>query len=62
MRRNPLAGSAIIVALALVFGVGAEDIARATRGLINLPRVVRRSADDFQWHGAMRPGLQSCSA
>ena len=56
MRRNPLAGSAILVALALVFGVGAEDIARATRGIINLPRVVRRSADDFQWHGAIRQG------
>ena len=56
MRRNPLAGSAILVALALVFGVGAEDIARATRGIINLPRVVRRSADDFQWHGALRQG------
>ena len=56
MRRNPLAGSAILVVLALVFGIGAEDIARATRGIINLPRVVRRSADDFQWHGAIRQG------
>jgi hypothetical protein len=56
MRRNPLAGSAIIVALALLFGIGAEDIARATRGIINLPRVIRRNADDFQWRGAIRPG------
>ena len=51
MRRNPVAGSAIVVALALLFGVGAEDIARATRGVINLPSLVRRNADDFQWHG-----------
>ena len=56
MRRNPIAGSAVVVALALVFGIGAEDIARATRGVINLPRVLRRSADDFAWHGALRPG------
>jgi Toastrack DUF4097 len=56
MRRSPLAGSAIIVAVALLFGVGAEDIARATRGVINLPRVVRRNADDFQWRGAVQPG------
>jgi len=56
MRRNPIAGSALVVALALAFGIGAEDIARATRGVINLPRVVRRSADDFNWHGALRPG------
>jgi hypothetical protein len=56
MRRSPLAGSAIVLAFAVAFGVGAEDIARATRGVINLPRVVRRTADDFTWHGALRPG------
>jgi hypothetical protein len=56
MRRNPLSGSAVIVALALLFGVGAEDVARATRGGIDLPRVVGRNADDFQWRGRVRPG------
>jgi hypothetical protein len=56
MRRNPLAGSALIVALALAFGIGAEDVARATRGVINLPRVTRRNADAFQWHGRLQPG------
>jgi hypothetical protein len=56
MRRHPLAGSAIVLAFAVAFGVGAEDIARATRGVINLPRVVRRTADDFVWHAALRPG------
>ena len=49
-------GSALVVLLALVFGVGAEDIARATRGVINLPRVVRRNAEDFHWRGAIRAG------
>ena len=56
MRRNPIAGSAVVIALALAFGIGAEDITRATRGVINLPRVVPRNADDFTWHGALRPG------
>ena len=56
MRRNPIAGSAVVIALALAFGIGAEDITRATRGVINLPRVVPRNADDFNWHGALRPG------
>ena len=55
MRRNPIAGSAVVIALALAFGIGAEDITRATRGVINLPRVVPRNADDFTWHGALRP-------
>ena len=61
MRRNPIAGSAVVIALALAFGIGAEDITRATRGVINLPRVVRRNADDFTWHGALRPGRPSKS-
>lgn len=59
MRRNPVAGSAVIVSLVLLFSygvVGTEAIARATRGVINLPRMVRRSADDFQWRGNVRPG------
>ena len=59
MRRNPVAGSAVIVSLMLLFSygvVGTEAIARATRGVINLPRMVRRSADDFQWRGNVRPG------
>jgi hypothetical protein len=56
MRRRSVTGSAVIIALALLFGVGSEDIARATRGVINLPRMVRRNADDFQWRGVVRPG------
>jgi hypothetical protein len=59
MRRNPVAGSAVIVALSLLFSygvVGTEAIARATRGVINLPRMVKRSADDFQWRGTVQPG------
>jgi hypothetical protein len=56
MHRHPVTGSAAIVVLALVFGVGAEEIARATRGVINLPRVVRRNADDFHWRGRLAPG------
>jgi hypothetical protein len=59
MRRNPLAGSAIIASLALLFTygvVGTEAIARATRGVINLPHMVRRSAGDFQWRGSVRQG------
>jgi hypothetical protein len=59
MRRNPVAGSAVIVSLTLLFTygvVGTEAIARATLGVINLPRMVRRSADDFQWRGTVRPG------
>ena len=56
MHRHPVTGSAVVVLLALVFGVGAEEIARATRGVINLPRVVRRDADDFHWRGRLAPG------
>ena len=59
MRRNSVAGSAVIVSLVLLFSygvVGTEAIARATRGVINLPRMVRRSAGDFQWRGNVRPG------
>ena len=56
MRRNPLAGSAVIVALVLLFGVGAEDIARATGGAINPPPVVSQNTNDFQWRGSIRPG------
>jgi len=54
--RNPVTGSAVVVALAMTFGIGAEDIARATHGVIDLPRAVSRGADDFAWHGALRPG------
>jgi hypothetical protein len=49
-------GTAVILLLAILFGVGAEEMARATRGVINLPRVVRRNADDFQWRGRLDEG------
>ena len=42
--------------LALAFGVDAEGIARATRGFINLPRLTRRNAADFNWRGAVAEG------
>jgi hypothetical protein len=48
--------TAVIILLALLFGIGAEEMARATRGVINLPRVVRRNAEDFRWHGRLAEG------
>jgi hypothetical protein len=59
MRRNPIAGSAVVAALTVLFSygvVGTEAIARATRGVINLPHMMRRTADDFQWRGSVRQG------
>jgi hypothetical protein len=59
MRRNPVAGSAVVVVLTVLFSygvLGTEALARATRGVINLPRMVRQKADDFQWRGSLRQG------
>jgi len=55
MRRHPYAGSAVVAAAVIVFATGAEDLARATRGVIDLPRLAR-DADAFRWHGAIRQG------
>ena len=42
MRRNPVAGSAVVVVLTVLFSygvVGTEALARATRGVINTDRL-----------------------
>jgi putative adhesin len=55
MRRHRFAGSVAIVIAVIAFGPGADDIARATRGVINLPRMAR-NGDAFQWHGVVAEG------
>ena len=54
MRRNPLSRIGDIVALAW-FSVSARGHCSRQRGLV-ICRGPRRSADDFQWHGAVAPG------
>jgi DUF4097 and DUF4098 domain-containing protein YvlB len=55
MARHRFVGSVAVAAAVLAFGIGAEDIARATRGVIDLPRLAR-NAEPFTWHGVVAPG------
>jgi putative adhesin len=56
MRRSSFAASALLVSVVLLSSIDTEGLARATRGVIALPRLVQRNAQDFQWRGAVLQG------
>jgi putative adhesin len=56
MRRFRATGPLVLVVAGFVASLNAAGLPRATHGVIALPSLVQRSAQDFQWHGLVLQG------